>query len=253
MSRYYYLVNALPPLQLGKKPEVSYEEADEMILMNLSSQDTDLLVEFQRPIDIRNIRALWLREPLDSRGNFLEQELAEALLVQEGLPLFVLDFLQRYDSLEERLRYFPSLMASLYGSYAKELRGFNRAYYQLEREIRLVLTALRAKMMGRSLIHELQFEDPTDPFIAELLVESREFLVPQEYEELKVAFLENRSNPKELYRAILTFRMKRIQELEIREPFAIDQILGYLSRLLLVEDWQALDEQRGRAALEQVG
>ena len=253
MRYYYYVVNAFPPLFLGKKPEMSYEETREMILMNLSAHDLEQLVEFQRPTDLRNIRALWLQEPLDPRGNFSDLELEEALLVGEGLPFFVIDFVQKYESEEDRLRYFSSLYASLY-SQGKRLGGFNRSYYRIEREIRLVLTALRAKSTGRPLIPELQFEDPTDPFIAELIAEaeSREFLVPQEYEALKTAFLENRSKPKELYRALLEFRMKCIQELESEDPFGMGQVLGYLARLILIEDWDRLDQKKGRTALEQV-
>jgi hypothetical protein len=250
--RYYYVVNAFPPLQLGKKPDISYEEAREILLINISTRDMRALIDFQRLIDLRNVRALWLQEPLDLRGNFSEKELEEALLVGEGIPSFLVDFLQRYDVPEDRLRYIPSLFASLYSEH--HLQGFNRAFYRLERQIRLVLTALRAKTSDRSLLSELQFEDARDPFIAELLAgtESKEFLVPQEYEALKVAFLENRNKPKELYYAVLAFRMKRLQELETEQWFGIDQVLRYLAQLILVEDWAVLDEKRGRLALEQV-
>lgn len=250
MRRYYYVVNAFPSLVLGKKPEMSYIEAREMAFLNLAPTDAMQIIDLQRPIDIRNIRALWLNQELDSRGSLGEKDLEEALLVQDGLPLFVIDFLQRYDSLEERLRYFSSLYASL---YSQKLKGFLADYYKLEREVRLVFTALRAKASGRSLLQELQFENPTDPFVAEILAQkdSEEFLVPQEYEALKNVFLENRSKPRDLHLALLTFRISRIRELESREPFGMDQVLGYLARLLLVEDWQGQDEKQGRFVLEQ--
>ncbi len=41
--------------------------------------------------------------------------------------------------------------------------------------------------------------------------------------------------------------------MEERHPFAMDQILGYLARLAIVESWEQLDDERGRAVLEQVG
>lgn len=35
--------------------------------------------------------------------------------------------------------------------------------------------------------------------------------------------------------------MKRI------DPFSIDSVLAYMARLILVEDWDLLDEEKGRA------
>lgn len=196
MSQYYYAVNSFPPLVLGIKPEMSYEEVRDMLLLNLSPRDWKMVVDLQMPTDIRNIRALWLGEPLDPRGNFDEKELSEALLVRDFLPQFVRDFLERYESDEERIRYFPSLFASLYELGASELKGFLLHYYKLQREMRLSLTAIRAKQSGRDLSRELQFEDPTDPFVAQLLAqkEGSELLLPQEYEELKMIFMENRES-----------------------------------------------------------
>src|SRR5690606_31750312 len=100
-------------------------------------------------------------------------------------------------------------------------------------------------------IHEFQFEDPADPIVAFFLAqkESGDLQLPQEYEALKTAFLENNSDPKALYREILKFRLEGIEEMEYNRPFSIDQALGYLARLTIVEDWAKLDDERGRAAL----
>jgi hypothetical protein len=254
MGRYYYVINAFPVLSLGVKPEMTYEEARDMLFLNLCRRDWEQVVLFQRLVDIRNIRALWLQEPLDPRGNFGEKDLEEALLVRMALPPFVVSFLERYESQEDRLRYFSSLYASLYIESLPHLSGFLFRYYQLEREIRLVLTALRAKMAGRDLIRELQFEDPSDPFVAQLLAQKDEgdTIVPQEYEELKRAFLENRNEPKKLYRSILQSRFAMIEDLEVGRPFAMDQVLGHLARLAIVESWEQQDEEKGRTVLDQV-
>ena len=252
--KYYFVVNSLPPLSLGTPPPISYEEVRAMLAMNLSKGDLEKVELLQRLVDIRNIRALWLGRPLDPRGNFGEKDLEEALLVRDQFPAFVGDFLDRYESVEDRLRYFSSLYTSLYAESQEELKGFLKNYFRIEREIRLCLVALRAKEADRDLAYELQFEDPTDPLVALLLAqkESGDLILPQEYEDLKTAFLENSSDPKKLYRAILEFRLARIDELENLQPFSMDQILGYLARLAIVEDWAGLDDDRGRSALEQV-
>jgi hypothetical protein len=174
MFNFYYVISAFPPISIGQKSEMTYEEALQMVALNLSPADWKQVVLLQRLVDIRNIRALWLQEPLDPRGNLKEKELEEALLVGDEVPAFVIQFLNRYESLEDRLRYFPSLMVSLFNENIHQLKGFLRAYYQLDREIRLCLTALRAKASHRDLIRELQFEDPSDPFVAQLLAQKDE-------------------------------------------------------------------------------
>ncbi len=254
MCDFYFVISAFPPISLGQKSEMTYEEARQMVALNLGPSDWSQVVILQRLADIRNIRALWLREPLDPRGNLKENELEETLLVGGDLPPFVSAFLNRYESEEDRLRYFPSLMASLYREIMPHLKGFLRNYYRIEREIRLCLTALRSKAAHRDLIRELQFEDPFDPFVAQLIAQKdeKETILPEEYEDLKRVFLENRSEPKKLYRAILQIRISHIEDLEAGQPFALDQVLGYLARLSIVEAWEQLDEERGRMALQEV-
>ncbi len=254
MGDYYFIISAFPPLALGSKPEMSYEQVRDMLLLNLSTQDWKQVVLFQRQVDIRNIRALWLDEPLSLRGNFGEKELEEALLIRDSLPSYVGAFLDRYESQEERLRYFPSLFASLYRETLPEMKGFILHYYQVGREIRLVTTALRAHEAKRDLIREFQFEDPEDPFVAQLLAQKdmSEPVVPKEYEDLKIAFLENKTEPKKLFRAVLQLTFSRIEELETGRFFTMDEVLGHLARLSIAEAWVALDEEKGRAVLEQV-
>ena len=67
MCYFYYVVAAFPPISLGQKSEMTYEEAREMVCLNVPPKEWKQVVLFQRLIDIRNIRALWLQEPLDPR------------------------------------------------------------------------------------------------------------------------------------------------------------------------------------------
>lgn len=233
---------------------MSYQEVRDLLFMNLSASDWKKVERYQMLFDIRNIKAFWMNEPLDGRGNLGEKELEEALLVQDVLPTFVSDFLDRFDSQEDRYRYFPSLYASLFLQFSEEGDGFLKKLFQMEREIRLCLVALRANANGKDLTRELQFEDPTDPLVSFLLAqkESEEPVLPKEYEDLKAAFLENRSDPKKLHRANLKIRLERIEEMEELQTYSIDQVLGYLARLAIVEDWARLDYEQGRLAVEHV-
>ncbi len=253
MANYYFLITALPPLVMGAKPEISFKELKELLSLNLTARDLVCVEELLRPIDLYNIRAFWLGAPLDDRGHLKAKDLAEELLVQESLPDFLVDYLQRYESTEDRLRYFSSLYASLYRDLLPKLKGFLLKYYLFERELRLVLTGLRAKKAGKDVVRELQFEDPTDPLIAEILAQkdAADYTPPQEYEDLKSLFMENSSDPQKINRVILEYRFNRIEEMEEAQDFGIDRVLAYISRLMIAESLADLDKEKGMEQLSQ--
>jgi len=225
MANYYFLITAFPPLSIDAKPEISFQELKVMLEMNLTDSDMYSFKRLLRPIDLHNIRALWLGAPLDGRGEFSANELREELIVAQTLPEYIVDFLEKYESTEERLKYFSSLYATLYREQAPFLRGFLRKYYTFERELRLVLVALRAKKADRDLVRELQFEDPHDPFIAAIIAQRdmAEFTPEREYMEVKELFETHVDNPKELNRALLQFRFNQIEDMEVNHNFGIDR------------------------------
>jgi hypothetical protein len=232
MRDYYFLITALPPLYAGK-PEISFQELEELFELNLSEKDQEKVALLLRPIDLYNVKAFWLGLPLDPRGRV---EVEEALVLHSKLPEYAVDFLARYDSVEERLKNFASLYASFYRE--EEVDGFLKKYFELERSVRLILTALRAKAAKRDVVKELQFEDPTDLLVADILAQkdAAEYNPPQEFEDLKMAFLENSGEPVKLNKAVLRYRLSKIDEMIEPQDFTIDWILAYTARLLLLED-----------------
>ncbi len=253
MAQYYFIGTALPPLSIGVKPELSFKELYDMLTLNVSPADLKKADDLLWSIDLSNIRSFWMGLPFDDRGKFSPKELEEALLVKEDLPEYLIDFLDRYDSTEDRLRYFSSLNASFYRDRSEKLEaGFLKSYFKMEREIRLMLTALRAKTSGRDISRELQFEDLTDSFVMEILAQkdAADYTPPPDYENLKALYLNTKANPKELHRTLLDYRFKKIEEMEENEHFSMDRILGYLVRLMIVESWESLNESQGLATTE---
>ncbi len=253
MNRYPFIIASLPVVQIGTKPEVSFKDMEDLLALNLMSFDRKKVAALLQLIDIDNIKAFWLGLPLHPAGSMNAKELEEALLVKDFLPSFVIDYLERYETTEQRLDHFPSLYVSLYQEMVSYSDGFIRSYYIMEREIRLVLAALRAKQMGWDLTEQLQFEDMDDPFVMQILVQkdAEDYTAPQEYESLKDLFMENRLDPMKLYRSLLQYRFQRIVDLEEQYlSFSIDRILGFLARLMMVEMWSQLDEQKGLSLVD---
>ncbi len=245
MANYYFLISAFPPLTLGKAPELTFKELKELLVLNLTQDDMQRVTSLLRPIDLYNIRALWLGQPLDERGNLRAKHLEEELLVRDSLPAYLIDYLDRYESTQDRLRYFASLYVSLYRDEGPKLKGFLRKYYLFEREVGLVLTALRAKASGRDIVRELQFEDPYDPLVADILAqkESSDYTPPREYEDLKTVFVDNSSEPRRLHLAILEYKFEKIEEMEENQDFSVDRILSYLARFIWAEGYADLGKE----------
>ncbi len=247
MANYYFLAASLPPLSLGEKPDLSFDELKARLAINLTKTDAKKAVVFQRFFDLSNIRALYSEDAIDTRGNLSEKELDEALLVQDGLPLYAFDFLERFETAAEKLRFFPGLLAAYFNEEVVEQKGFLKAYLGFERAWRLVILQVRAKQLGRDIADELQFEDPKDPLVTEILAQKEP---PVEYADLKQKYLSCGPDPWQQYKVVAKWRMNHIEEIVEQPLFSIDWILSYMARLLIVEQWNELDSGRGKMILE---
>jgi hypothetical protein len=252
MANYYFLAASLPPLALGEKPDLSFEELISRLDINLNAKDLEKTVVFRRWIDLNNIRSLYLEDAIDPRGNLSEKELDQALLLQDGLPQYVFDFLDQFESVEQKLRFFPGLLAAYFREEIPLQEGFLKRYLEFERSWRLVLLGIKAKELGRDLTEELQFEDLKDPFVMDLLAQkdSIAYDPPPEFLALKEKYLACGPDPLQQFKEISKWRFKQIEEL-IEEPlFSIDWILGYMAQLLIVEQWNELNPEKGEIILE---
>ena len=252
MANYYFLAAALPPLVLGEKPDFSFEELSNRLEINLTKADFEKSVALRRYVDLNNIRALFLEESIDPRGNLNEKELDEALLLKDGLPGYVFDFLDQYEGVSEKLRMFSGLFSVFFNEEIPKHDGFLKAYFKFEREWRLVLLALRARQLGRDITRELQFEDFNDPLVGQILAQrdSGSFDPPAEYASLKEKFLSCGPDPWQQYREVVKWRFEKLEELVEKPLFSIDWILSYMARLVLVEQWNELDEAKGKMILD---
>lgn len=247
MPEYYFVGSLLPDLQIGHPVEITFEEFDQLLRLNLSDKDYAKTKVLRRFWDIENLRSYWKKEPIDPRSNLNETEIEDALLETERLPAYIHDFLERHESDDERLKYFPELMSAYFREESKKADGFLKELLEFQREVRLVLVAFRAKKMGRQLEAELQFEDPEDPFILQLLAykDASHFEPPEKYEALKTIFQEHSDSPMAVHQALCEYIFQSIDRMVGFGPFTINRILGYLVQLSLVEKWLELDKIKG--------
>jgi hypothetical protein len=248
MAKYYFVGTVLSPLSFDEPPELSFAQLDLLLRDNLTRQDYEKTLGVRRLFDILNLRSLWLEEALDPRGVLTEIELEEALANRIGLPDYLYEFMDAYQTPADRLRHYPFLLAKFFQN-VKGLRDpLLRDYLNFERELRLVLTGFRAKKLGRDLSVELQYEDPEEEIIAQLLAQkdAKVYEPPEKYHELKALFEERGDHPLALQKAIDSYRFETIENLvDQADVFSIERILAYLAQFILIEKWFKLDKAKG--------
>lgn len=255
MSQYYFIGTILPNLSLDTPPEITFHTLDTLLRDNLSPHDYQKTKVIRGFYDILNLRALWAGEEIDQKGELNEYELEEALVNNVGLPDYIYDFLSRHHTIGERLHHFPYLLAKFFQSAEKEKDPFLRKYFNFERELRLVMTGFRAKKLGRDLSVELQYEDPEEDLIAQLLgqKDAKVFEPPEKYQDLKVLFEKYGDEPLMLQRALDEYRFNYIDQLvDMADVFSIDRILAYMAQLTVVEKWFELDKKKGMEIVDTI-
>jgi len=249
---YYFLAALLPPLKLEEVPELSFIELTHLVAVNLNKADKAKTIVIRRAIDLANIRAHLLGEPIDPRGNLSETEIDEILLVHAGVPDYVADFLDRRETKAERLKFFSELMMLYYKVEISKAEGFLRKYLIFERNWRLVLTAQRAKSLGYDIVKELQFEDLNDPLVLQILAQKDaiKYDPPTEYQAIVEKYLSAAADPWQQYLLFAKWRFEKIEELVDRSISSIDWILAYMAQLIIVEHRHELDKHRGNRLLD---
>ena len=76
--------------------------------------------------------------------------------------------------------------------------------------------------------------------------DAKTFEPPEKYEALKLIFDRYSDEPLELERALDEYRFNYIESLvEFTDPFSMDRILAYMSQLIILQKWNALDKEKG--------
>ncbi len=259
MTEYYFIASLLPPLEIGHVPGLGFPELKELVRINLTDVDQRRVWRFLRFIDLENLRSFWAKEPFDPRGNLNSHEMEQALLDfqwpnGEDFPLFLQDYLNKYHSNEDRLEYFPLLMSLFFQYQMEDQEGFLKDFYNFQREMRLVMVGFRAKKLGRDVAVELQYEDATDPIVAQILAQkdAKVYEPPFEYKELKPIFEEYGDSPQDLHKAVYTYQFNHIVELWGGDIFTLNRLLNYVARLILCERWLDLDVQKGIQVIDTI-
>lgn len=248
MAKYYFVGTLLPTLSFDAPPEMSFAQFKVLLRDNLTPKDYEKTLVLRRFYDILNLRSWWLGEDLDPKGELTPDAFEEALVSRVGFPDYVYEFVDKYQKKEDRIHHFPFLLAKFFQSSEILKDPFLRNYLSFERELRLIMTAFRAKKLGRDLSVELQYENPEEDLIAQLLAQqdAKSYEPPEKYKDLKMLFEKHGDNPLALQRALDEYRFETIENLvDMADLFSIERILAFFTQFIIVEKWFELDKAKG--------
>ena len=253
MDKYYFLTCSLPPLFFGQKPDLFYEELKDLLQWSLTEKDKMVLTSLKCYVDLKNLKAVWLDKEIDHRGNLDEKRLKQALLTEDHFPDYVFEYIRNNPDDLNKVKNFNYLLATFFrNEIHNNQNNFVKNYFLLERDIRFVFTALRAKEIKKNIEQEFYVEDTQEILVEQILSQKDQnsYRPPIEYEELFDIYEKNKDSPLRLQREYLKYRFNKNLEIGEQNPFTIEQILGYLVNLVLVEDFYNLNKEKGKTLID---
>lgn len=248
---YYFLSLSLPELKLGEEPELSWHEVLVLLKSNLREKDFAQVETLLRYFDLCNIRSYWQKLPHGFIGNWDLQQIQTRLLDFEGLPHYLIDYLDQWPATKDQIAQFGNLLRDYYlkeegGEFLKTLLGFDLG-------IRVVMSFLRAKLEKRDFIKETPEMEGYSLYenLADQL-EQDEIELPAPFDSLPRLFSHYEADPIQLEEALDTYRFNWLGDQIDFDPFSINHILGYVAQYFIAEKWARYTKERQDQLINQI-
>jgi hypothetical protein len=263
-ASYYYLVAGLPDLLLdeGKGPPTMAELAAEMS-EHLTDTDRGLLRFVRFSFDNSNVVRLLVdsRRPFDDRGNWGEEELAEAVKKRDGLPLYLETFL---DEQAAGRSLAPGMSAEdnlawLYHDEAQACdREFVREWLGFESDLRNLCAALACRSMaeasGQDLRGLLASRVVGRSEAAEQILRSNapDFGLAATLPWVERVLSLRRGSPVAFEKGLDRLRWDMLDQLTALTHFQAETVLAFFIKLTIAHRWRGLDAAEGKALLSKL-
>lgn len=256
MGQYYYAGTLFQAYNLKAPADMTFDAVIDLLKTNLSSADYEKVKVIRRFYDIENLRRYWKDEEFDPFGNLDENEVEEALLTKNDmLPQYVYRYTEKYDDNEKRIQHFSELMGTYFREEIKKADGFLKQFLEFERNFRLTMVGFRAKALGRDVVQELQYENPYEDNIAQILAQkdAPKFEPPEQFADLNEILRDEQNNsPLHLHKDLLDYRFRKYEQMVGLDIFSTDRILAYFVEHILTEKWFALNKRKGQDIVEKI-
>lgn len=264
---YYFIVAGLPDLVLDEGKNLpSFSEFIADMNQQVSEGDRELLRSVQLPIDNSNLIALLenSERKFDSRGYYSRDELAAAIKTGDGLPSYMISFLEAYREnrlpaanliLEDQLNWF------FYEYMIDHDNAFVKEWFTFELDCRNLIAGINSRK-GLEHFEALATERERAAAsvvlglndVAELILRSNapDFGLSSQLPWAERLINLSRSSLLELEKGIDQLRWDMLNEMTTFSYFSIETIIAFAVKLLMVERWKKLDPTTGKVKLERL-
>ncbi len=262
-KNYYALIAGLPDIKAqDKKLLYSSSQMRSTIQEELTEEDFSLVVLLYMPFDHKNIlNSLYLKKKKwDDRGN-LSQETIEQLKDKknidsvdlESVPSYIRDFIETYHQ-TEALNYYQAELL-LTESYFAHLENHSNSFIQEMGIFFNALNNIKVAYNGRKFEKNIDKQLIGDNELTHTLkkTRTRDFGVStmlNDIETLIQIFEVENSVEREF--KIDNYIWNYMEDLTFFHYFTIERILAFIIKLLIVERWLPLDEEKGKEMFNQL-
>jgi hypothetical protein len=263
---YFHLICSLPDLLFeDAKAAYTVEDFKQELDKVLSGSDKKVVRDVFLKYDNANLLAFLQHKKdfvFDAKGAFSREEIDEMVqkIREEKKPLnkkmppyfkvFITDFITGDEALQQM--FWEDYLASLYYDYLGQSKNeYLRKWAELNLNISNVLIALTCRRNGMTHVPYIVGNNK----IAEKLRTSkaRDFELPEIFEHFdQVRRIDEETDLIEKEQKIDRLRWTWIDEENFFNYFTIEQILGYLFKLQMLERWTVLDENSGQQIFKDI-
>lgn len=257
MTQYFFLSSMLPELNFLDSLSMSFDDLDNLLLLNLEKKDYQKWVILKRFFDLENFAFLWAHKTITHSFGEVTRANAEQLL-SEGcwanydlFESFFLDFLNAYQTQELRLLNYSNLVRSFL-SYYQDHDFFFSNYFQFKKDLRIILAGYRAKNLGLDISYVLREEDAQDTIVYQVLMQkdTKVFDLPLEYMDLKPIFDEFKHNPIALRAALANYEKGKLEDMFEPNYFSSSLVLSRSTGYLLTYRYEMNDSKQGKEKID---
>lgn len=256
-KEYYYFVAGLPnqSLEDGKLKD-SWSEFRIELQKQLSTADYKQVEKLGWWYDLQNLLfVLNLRKgEWNEFGNFSMEEMQQEVAEPKELPGFLQTFLKHYrkeESLYPTYTWEQQLVMLFYHSTSKDMNPFLQQWFDLERNIRNILTALTCRTYNIPAEKQLVGDD--EMTLALSKSQAADFGIGKEFPYMdKLLRIHDTGDLLERERALDALRWQWLEEHTFFDYFNINKILAYVLKRQITERWLLLDPGVGMDKFRQM-
>lgn len=262
---YYYLVAGLPDIVLDNtKKGLPLASVLDEILEQTAPSDRALFTLLFYQYDNNNLITILENTggEFDTRGNFSQEELAQEIKIPSILPGYMQQFVESY---KEGKLPFPELSLSdqlswcYYDFITAHENDFIREWMTFDLNLRNVLAGLNSRKLEESgWAGATQFSRERSIIcrneVAELILKSTapDFSLASRFAWVEKLLSFNRETVVEYEKNIDLLRWEMLDALTTFSCFQIETLLAFYIKLGMVERWQELAPETGKAALDKL-